>query len=170
VASVWPTCAMLQQSGPVNTPCSGWHLKILWPAFRRLEIPQTTRSSSATTIGAPHLVAEPRARNRIFAARDKAAKSAVLPPQRPVGAYHTSHDARKCGLFSRSLREREVPRVRGGPERTQTACQARSPIEPVSVPNAPGFGGLCECKPALESNISAAAAAKWEPQSRSAGM
>ena len=42
------------------------------------------------------------------------AKSAVLPPQRPGGAYHTSHDARKCGHFSRSLREREVKRMRGG--------------------------------------------------------
>src|ERR1700680_2133107 len=113
---------MLQQSGPANTPCSGWRLN-LWPAFRRLEIPQTIRSSSAATIGAPHLVAEPRARNRIFAARDKAAKSALLPPQRPVGAYHTSHDARKCGLFSRSLREREVTRVRGGPGRTRTSNQ-----------------------------------------------
>jgi hypothetical protein len=28
---------MLQPSGPANTPCSGWHLKILWLAFRRLE-------------------------------------------------------------------------------------------------------------------------------------
>src|SRR3977135_1882184 len=111
---------MLQQSGPVNTPCSGWRLKILWPAFRRLEIPQTLRSSSVAPIGAPDLVADPRARNRIFAARDKPAKSAVLPPQRPVGAYHTSHDARKCGLFSRSLREREVTRVRGGGSRAQT--------------------------------------------------
>jgi hypothetical protein len=119
VASVWPICAMLQPSGPGNTPCLGWHLKILRPAFRRLEIPETIRSSSAATI----FVAEPRARNRIFAARDKAAKSAVLPPQRPGGAYHTSHDARKCGLFSRSLREREVPRVRGG---------VRSPAKPVS--------------------------------------
>src|ERR1700677_2260218 len=43
---------MLHQSGPVNTPCSGWHLKILWPAFRRLEIAETIRSSSAPTIGA----------------------------------------------------------------------------------------------------------------------
>ena len=43
---------MLQQSGPVNTPCSGWHLKILWSAFRRLEIAETIRSSSAPTIGA----------------------------------------------------------------------------------------------------------------------
>ena len=92
---------MLQQSGPVNTPRSGWRLKIVWPAFRRLEIPQTgplPLRQSAPLI----LVAEPRARNRIFAARDKVAKSAVLPPQRPVGAYHMSHDARKCGLFSRS--------------------------------------------------------------------
>jgi len=31
---------MLLQSGPVNTPCSGWHLKILWPAFRRIESPR----------------------------------------------------------------------------------------------------------------------------------
>src|SRR5712675_1541177 len=43
---------MLQQSGPANTPCSGWRLKILRSAFRRLEIPQTIRSSSAATIGA----------------------------------------------------------------------------------------------------------------------
>ena len=43
---------MLQPSGPSNTPCSGWRLKILWPAFRRLEIAETIRSSSAPTIGA----------------------------------------------------------------------------------------------------------------------
>jgi hypothetical protein len=115
---VWPICAMLQQNGPINTPCSGWHLKILWPAFRRLESPD-----NPVLFRSDNLVAGPRARNRIFAAGDKAAKSAVLPPQRPGGAYHTSHDARKCGLFSRSLREREVPRVRGG---------VRSPAKPVS--------------------------------------
>ncbi len=42
---------------------------------------------------------------------------------RPAGAYHTSHDARTCGPFSRSLREREVTRVRGGPAWTRTRNQ-----------------------------------------------
>ena len=109
---------MLQPSGPASTPCSRWRLKILWPAFRRLEIPQTILVLFRCDNRRASTRCRPRARNRIFVARDKAAKSVVLSRQRPVGTYHTSHDGRKCGLFSRSLRERETPRVRGGPGRT----------------------------------------------------
>jgi hypothetical protein len=103
VASVWPICAMRQQSGPGNTPCSGWRLKILWPAFRRLESPRQSGLLPRDN-RRPHLVAEPRARNGIFAARDKAAKSAVLPTQRRVGAYQTSQDAANAA-FSREVSE-----------------------------------------------------------------
>ena len=120
---------MLQPSGPANTPCSGWRLKILWPAFRRLEIPQTILVLFRCDKRRHSTRCRPRARNRIFATRDKAAKSVVLPPQRPVGAHHTSHDGRKCGLFSRSLRERETPRVRGGPGRTRTCNQTNGRID-----------------------------------------
>src|SRR5437016_2873110 len=95
---------MLQQSGPANTPCSGWRLKILWPAFRRLEIPQTIRFSSAATIGAPHLVAEPRTSNIIFAARDKAAKSAVFLPRDRL-AHIKLHTTPANAAFSRELSE-----------------------------------------------------------------
>src|ERR1700691_3619325 len=95
---------MLQPSGPANTPCSGWRLKILWPAFRRLEIPQTIRFPFRCDNRRPSTRRRPRARNRIFAARDKAAESAVLPTQRPVGAYQTSQDAANAA-FSREVSE-----------------------------------------------------------------
>jgi hypothetical protein len=67
----------------------------------------------------------PRAkfRNRIFAARDEEAKSDFLARQRPVAASHASQEARKCGLFSQSLRECEITRMRGGPGRTRTCNQ-----------------------------------------------
>jgi hypothetical protein len=57
-------------------------------------------SKSALSIS----LSEPRAGNGIFAARDKAAKSAVLPTQRPVGAYQTSQDAANAA-FSREVSE-----------------------------------------------------------------
>jgi hypothetical protein len=116
---------MLQQSGPGNTPCLGWRLKILWPAFRRIESPRQSGPLSAPLVS----LQSPRARNGIFAARDKAAKSTVLPTQRPVGAYQTSQDAANAA-FSREVSESAKFRecVVGEPVRRNWSPIAKFPV------------------------------------------
>ncbi len=117
---------MLQQSGPANTPCSGWRLRIhvQSPRGRRLDIPDRQNQILPLLTSAASLRRiAPRARNRNFAARDEEAKSDFLARQRPVAASHASQGARKCGLFSQSLRDREITGMRGGPGRTRTCNQ-----------------------------------------------
>jgi hypothetical protein len=108
---------MLQLSGPANTPCSGWQIRnhVQSPSGRPLDLPdRQNRSFRCDKSAASPRRIVPRARNRIFAARDQEAKSDFLARQRPVAASHASQEARKCGLLSQSLRECEITRMRGG--------------------------------------------------------
>jgi hypothetical protein len=93
--------------------------------------------SSATPAGARNGFGEPR---------DREPKSRL---SRPRSAAETVHPVRepaetpaKCALF---VRDQETPvriGMRGGAGRTRTACQARSPVEPVSDVVTAQFAGL----------------------------
>src|SRR5258708_17785939 len=72
---------MLQRSGLANTPCSGWRFRNHVQSQAAGDLKSQTgtiRSSSAAAICISTPCSERRARNRIFAARDKATKSAFF--------------------------------------------------------------------------------------------
>ena len=70
--------------------------------------------------------------NDIPRPRDKTPKIAFRPETVSAETKTQPQKPANCGLLG-SLREiSRLGRVRGGPERTRTACQARSHIEPVS--------------------------------------
>jgi hypothetical protein len=90
-----------------------------------LKIPTHTSTgldSSAQTAPRSRCIG-PCARNGIFAARDRALKSARPRRQRPNTENRASQKARKCGSFSQGLRDRQIEGLRGGPGRTRTSNQ-----------------------------------------------
>ena len=105
---------MLQPSGPGNTPCLGWRLKILWPAFRRLESPRQSGPLPLGQSAPSSRCRASRARNGIFATRDRRLNRPFYLSRDRL-ARITRHKTPANAAFSReSLREREVKRVRGG--------------------------------------------------------
>ena len=68
--------------------------------------------------------------NDIPRPRDRTPKIAFRPETVSAETKTQPQKPANCGLLG-SLREiSRLGRMRGGPERTRTACQARSPIEP----------------------------------------
>jgi hypothetical protein len=104
VASVWPICATLQQSGPVNTPCSGGRLKILWPAFRRLEIPQTIFVLFRCDNRRPHLVADLAPGTAFLRPATKRLNRPFFVPRDRL-AHITRHTTPANTAFSREVSE-----------------------------------------------------------------
>jgi hypothetical protein len=126
VASVWPICATLQQSGPVNTPCSGGRLKILWPAFRRLEIPQTIFVLFRCDNRRPHLVADLAPGTAFLRPATKRLNRPFFVPRDRL-AHITRHTTPANTAFSREVSESAKFRE------CVVVCAAR--YEPVSTCN-----------------------------------
>ena len=69
---------------------------------------------------------------RDFEARDNSAKTTECPSFAAAETGTPTAEPANSGLFGSYQEISASARVRGGPERTRTACQARSYIEPVS--------------------------------------
>jgi hypothetical protein len=72
------------------------------------------------------------ARNGFVTGRDKRAERAPGPRTRPSPCPALGDKPAKSGPFAHFQEISPGSRLRGGTERTRTACQACSPVEPVS--------------------------------------
>jgi hypothetical protein len=150
----------------------------LWPPSSRTERCKVARGESAGTaqrrpcdgseriFGGPSLGQNPSrlSGNAILRGRDRCAET--TPEVLPI-ACRDKMRARipaSSGLFATSREISVCVRLRGGPERTRTACQPRSRYRNDFWPVA----NRLVCTPALESqHFGRATGAKLEPQSRS---
>src|ERR1700740_1708726 len=69
-----------------------------------------------------------------FCGQRQRRRNSPLNPKHPLQRQEACTQPANTRSFANSQEISVSGGLRGGPERTQTACQARSPIEPVSMP------------------------------------